>query len=43
MTAFFVLLILTAVAEGIHLGLRDRFGPDIVAGYRRYKNGNEYE
>lgn len=25
------------IAEGIYLGLRDRFGPNVIEGYRAYK------
>ena len=27
----------SCVVDGIYMGLQDRFGPDVIAGYRRYK------
>ncbi len=34
---YWVFFIVMCLAEGVYLGLKDRFGPNIIEGYRAYK------
>lgn len=36
-----VMFLAWCVIEGIYRGLQDRFGPNILEGYRQYRHGHE--